>query len=250
MFYIRTLSIYFLFLLPLFIEARVFNFQFENTAPYFRIGAGTSSLQKSAFVNSSGNYDLAGSSEQNHAVEFGWQAGRGQWAGGLGIEGLVSQSVEASASNSSGQKLYDLRSRLLAVSLRTSIWFYGSQKARSRSYLGVSLGGTQLYLENVYDLTAQGSSELGLGSFTEVGMESLLSGDVFMGYEIRFSDTATVSLDLGYRFLRGENLLHRNSINSFMGSVKEGDPVLNSDGSRRRLDLGGFYMACTFRFYL
>jgi hypothetical protein len=64
-----------------------------------------------------------------------------------------------------------------------------------------------------------------------------------------FADHATLVADLGYRYLRVNELKSSDDVTTFTGSYHAGDTLKNNDGSDRSLDLGGFFAGIGFRFY-
>ena len=102
-------------------------------------------------------------------------------------------------------------------------------------------------------MTAAGTSAYpSVSDHTEKGTQTLIMGEVALGYEYNFSADTTLLFDLGWRQMQAKALTHTSDTTSFLGNVSAGDPLkdTSSSGPNRTLDLGGFYVGLGFRFYI
>ena len=237
------------------LHARVFDFKSASTAPYIRGTGGTDPMGQDAFIHSSGSgTEIKSKSNYNYSGEVGVSLGFADAVNlRLGAE-LVSAIPVSNASgtnSTSGAERFLLNSNLTVFNPNVTfeILFHQRQTYRFYSLLGV--GYAIANLTNSYKMTTPGTSELGVNDYDEKAIGKSVSYTVGVGFETTFADNVTMSLDTGYRYLQFQNLTHTGAGKTIaQGTVAEGDILKNSDGSARRLDLGGPYVGITFRFYL
>jgi hypothetical protein len=236
-------------------EARVFNYKDSTVAPYLRVTGGLSSLGQSAFKDSSGTgTSVDGTSKYSYGGELGLVlAITPSFHMRFGAELMQSRPVTyAPGSSSSGTELFRLDSTMSVFN--PNVTFEGVFKSTGATrYFGMAgVGLASLTLENKYAMTSAGTSALGVSDFDEKMTGSAVESHLGVGFETLFTDNATFSMDLGYRYLIVKSLKYKSDVNNIVSpsGVHAGDPVLNSDGSARKLNLSGVNIGVSFRFYL
>lgn len=232
-------------------QARVFNFKTESVASYFRGTYGFSSLKQDPYVNNSGagtRFDKKFGS--NVGGEIGVYVAVASRVGlRLGVEAIQGLPVTAAkGSSSSGVERWNLNSNVYAVQpvIVGEFVLLSSENIRLLSYLGG--GMVWATMENRF--TKLTTSDLATDSYTETAKTTAFSGMMGVGAEMFFTDTTTFMVDLTYRYLPLTSWKYKNSAAGSSGSFVEGDTVNNSDGSARKMDLSGFSVGMSFRFYI
>jgi len=240
---------------PAVASARVFNFKEAGLAAYLRGTGGQSAVGQDPFGNSSGT-DTVISEETglNYSGEIGVQ-----WAMGdktnlrLGAEAIQHRPVsEAKGANSNQQERFTLESEVFIFNPNLTLEYVFKSAGSFRYYGLIGAGWADVTVDNHYQMTALGTSELGVTDFYEKMHATAYSGHIGGGIEALFTDNVTASLDMNYRYLKVPTLKYKGDTTSIVapGGVGKGEEVLNQEGGKRSLDLGGFYIGITFRFYL
>jgi len=234
-------------------EARKFSFQNENLSTYLHGTYGLSSLRKSAFVSAAqglGAQSFDQSSDVLAGGEFGVLFSVGMINARIGAELLLPDPVKAGARNASNQTLFTVRSKSSAVIPTLGLEAALAKTPVSKAIIGASIGYAYFRLDNNFQFTSAGQAAYGLADFDEKSSTETIVGQGYFGYEILMVDTATLFVNLGYRFVEIEKLTHRTPITGFSGAVNKGDTVRNFDGRGRELDLSGAFAGIGFRLYL
>lgn len=235
-------------------SARKFSFNSEDMAAFFRGTGGLSAVDQDAFDKSSGAATSLSSEKSsfNYGVELGFLLKIHETLNlRLGAEILQAKVSEVKGKNASGTELFTLESDIFAFNPMANLEFAwgASETSRFIGYLGFGLASVRL--DNKYEMTTTGTSELSQNSFTEKSEGSFVNGVVGVGWEGLFVDNVTAMVDVGYRFLDVNKLKH-SADNPVMGggTASKGSEVTNADGSQRTFDLGGPYIGLSFRFYI
>lgn len=235
-------------------HARKFSFAAEDMAAYFRGTGGMSAVEQNAFNKASGS-DTTLSSEKstfNYGGELGFLFKVHETLNfRVGAEILQAKVSDVKGANASGSERFTLESDIFAFNPMAHVeyvWGTG-ESSRFVGYFGMGLASVRL--DNKYEMTTTGTSELSQSSFTEKSNGSFINGVVGLGWEGLFVDNTTVMLDVGYRFLDVNKLKH-SADNPVMGGgmATKGSEVTNADGSQRTFNLGGPFIGLSFRFYI
>ena len=235
-------------------SARKFSFSTEDMAAYFRGTGGMSAVEQSAFDKSSGT-DTTLSSEKssfNYGAELGFLFKIHESLNfRVGAEILQAKVSDVKGTNSSGAERFTLESDIFAFNPMVNVEYVWGTGENSRFVGYFGFGYASVRLDNKYEMTATGATELSQNTFTEKSDGSFINGVVGIGWEGLFVDNTTVMLDAGYRFLDVNKLKH-SADNPVMGggTAAKGSEVTNADGSQRTFDLGGPYIGLSFRFYI
>ena len=235
-------------------EARVFSYKERWFAPFVRGSMGYSRVNDSAFADSSGyNTSTSGGVDWNYGGEFGFAIGlTDSLFMRVGAEVLNMKDGDAKGKSAAGVDWMTIDSSVFVFNPNVGFDYYYSQIGNVRFFGSASVGMATITLENRYDLTSAGSTANGnQPDFIEKAEAQTYSGTASMGLEALFTDNVTVLFDAGYRYLPVKEFKLKGNVDSFGNpTAAKGDVLLNNDGTRRSLDLGGFYTSLTFRFYL
>jgi hypothetical protein len=241
-----------LFLLPAISQARVFNYKDAEVAAYVRGTGGLSQLDQDSFANADGaGTSVSASSKYNYGAEVGFALGLSPNLHlRIGAEIINENPVNDNGVDSSGTSRYSLNSTVLVFNPNLAFEYVYSTKGNTRFYGVLGAGYANVNVTNTYTMTAAGTTALGVGDFKESMGANVLSGQVGVGLETLFTDNVTFMTDMGYRYMPVRQLNYTSGDTGFLGAVNKGDVVLNSDGSKRTLNLSGLIIGASFRFYL
>jgi opacity protein-like surface antigen len=238
-------------------QARVFNYKESSVAPYLRATGGLSSVHQAPFENSSGaGTSINGSTKFDYSGELGVMLALSENAHvRIGAEVIQHRPVsEAAGLNATGGQRFALDSSVSAFNPNLTLEFVVKPGAGSTRYFGlVGVGMADVTVENKYRMTVLGASELGgVSDYTEKLSGKGIEGHLGVGLETVFTDNVTCALDVGYRYLPIKSLKYKSDVNTILipSGAHKGDDVLNADGSKRKVDLGGPIIGISFRFYL
>lgn len=239
--------ILFLILSPI-TQARVFDLTKQSIGTYLRGTYGQSGLDKKAYEDSSGANTLFSDSVSTATSgEFGVYFGAQNLGFRISAELYQPDKMKGiKGKDSGGSDLMDLTSGVSVQIYKVGLEYSWFLSPKSKIYTVLSVGQATVKLTNEYS----NISGYAVSDFTEKSSESLVMGEIQLGYEYNFSADTTFLLDLGYRQLQAKSLKYSSSVTSFLGNVNEGDVVLNASGNNRTLDLGGLYLGFGFRFYI
>lgn len=241
----------FLLLCPLMGEARVFDFNRETFAAYFMGTAGTSALGTGAVSGESGGtVSFSEESKTLYSGEFGFLYSRPQVSFRFGFEYLSPDAMKDSVANNGTTDLYSVDSITQAYIPKITIEFNVRGIGDARSFVGFTAGSANFTLKNDYTMTAAGSAQWpGMDTSVEgKGTGTLMA--LSLGHEGLLSDTTTYAFEIGYRYLKIEDLKYSGDANVFGTSHSSGDAMKTQAGSARDIDLSGVYLGLSFRFYL
>lgn len=236
-------------------EARVFDFKNEYLASYLRGTASSSVASDGAFGSAGGSGTTF---EDKVAYNFSGEIGfllrfKNMVSFRVGMELLQTKPlVSISGKNASGVELFQLDSEVLILQPLATIEVDLSPTNESRTFLFLGGGLADFTLDNQFTMTSTGTSELGgVTDFSEKATASRISAHAGIGYERLLADTATIALELGYRYLPSPDFkLDKSATTIAQGAVNKSDPLLNSDGSRREVNMSGIFASLGFRFYI
>ncbi|MCM2281548.1 MAG: hypothetical protein NDI61_06850 [Bdellovibrionaceae bacterium] len=234
--------------------ARKFDFKNESIATYLKGTWGPSAVARTPFGDSSGastaTFDQRINS--NYSGEFGLVLSTTYFNLRVAAELLLPSHIsDVKGKDASGSILFNLDTKTSAVIPTVYLDFVGLRTVTSKAYVGAGLGYGYVKLENIYSLTATGTSTYpGQTDFTEKAEGQAIVSHLYAGYETLLADNATIVFDLGYRYFTANDLTHLNTASTFLGSVTRGDRVRKADGTARSIDLGGGYAGLALRFYI
>lgn len=235
-------------------QARKFSFETEDISAYVKGSGGLSAVAQDAFAETAPATTTFSSEKPllNYGVELGFLFKIHQKLNfKIGAEVLQSKISGVKGTNASGDEQFTLESDIFAFNPMVHLETSWSQQPTSRFVGSVGLGLANVRLDNSYEMTATGTSELGQNSFTEKSEGSFINGYVSVGWEGLFVDNTTVLLDVGYRFF-DVNKLKATADNPQLGggTSPKGSELANQDGKARTLDFGGPFIGLSFRFYI
>lgn len=249
---IGSLAIFISIVLSPAASARVFDITQQSFAAYVRGTIGPSLLKQDAFANSDGpGTKLSGKSSFDYTGEFGFLFPlTNQLNVRFGLQLFQSSPVADSGYSPSGVKRFDLKSDVFVYAPVAALEYAYDQLGNTRFLVSAGAGYADVTVDNDYKMAP--TSDLSTNDFTEKMHSSVINGFVSLGVETQFTDTATVMLDFGYRYFPVRSLSYKSNVTSFAASsgASQGDTVKNSDGTTRKLDLGGIFAGIAFRFYI
>lgn len=240
-------------LVPWSARATVTDLRDSGVAPYVRVTGGLSRLGQDAFANSDGDSDVNSRSQYQYGGEIGAMVAVNKNVHlRLGAELLQHRQVDGKGTDSGGVEQFSLSSSALVFNPNVSLEFMQKSNGMLRFYGAFGVGYANVNIKNSYEMTAAGTTHFGVGDFDEKLHANVISGMAEAGVETLFGNNATLLVGLGYRYLRVPELKYSTGANTILSpsGVRKGDVALNSDGSKRALDLGGLFAAVSIRFYL
>lgn len=236
-------------------EARVFNYKDSGLGAFIRGTGGLVAVNQDAFANSAGTAtvldDAASSYDYSGEVGFILSITQGVHIR-LGAEVLQPVSVNTIGADAAGTQRYSLNSSVFVFNPNLVFETVYSTSGSMRFFAEFGVGYATVNVTNDYKMTAAGTSALGVSDFKETFSGTALSGMAAFAFEALFNDNVTFSLDAGYRYLPVTSFKYTSDVNNLVKptGVASGDPVLNTDGSDRTMNLSGFFAGVSFRFYL
>lgn len=247
-------GIFFIGLISLPLQARVFSFQEQNLSATLEGSFGPTLMSQDGFaanIGSSVSMKESLSYMQGGKIGFAYNL-QEKLNLAFGLEVLKPLSITgASATNTSGSELYIFSSSALVLNPIFSLEYSYSKVGNVRYFFGLGAGMGQLTMDNKFEINSTGESELGVQSYTEKLKGQAINGYMSIGLEAHFVDTSTFVIQAGHRLFKFHELKHGSAVNTYSeGSVAEGSTVYNADGSKRKLDFGGPFVSMGFRFYI
>jgi hypothetical protein len=236
-------------------EARVFSYKDSGLAAFVRGTGGLSVLNQDAFGNSSGaGTTVDGKSRYNYGGEVGFMLGlTSSFHVRFGAEVFQNHPVVGDGVDSSGTTRFTLNSSVFVFNPNIAFEYVYKTTGNLRFFGEVGGGYANVTVVNDYKMTSAGTTALGVGDFKETMDTNVISGFLGMGLETLFTDNVTFIIDVGYRYLYAKALKYKADTKNILSpttGVHKGDPVVNQDGSNRKMNLGGPYGGIAFRFYL
>ena len=234
--------------------ARVFSMKNATFASYLRGNYGTTNLNQKPFEDSSG---IATSSFESKygplmGYEFGFAKVSGRVTTRFGLE-IVSPTKlkDIKGKNSAEAQLFSASSELSAYIPKISMEFAIKQWPRSRIFFGGEYGVATLTLTNIYDFTTAGTTQFGIPNYREELKATTSSYGGSLGWEFLMTDTTTMVLEGGYRFLNVQEFKHNvDAVTIPEGAVTKGTVALDNNGAPRVLNMNGVYIAAMFKIWI
>lgn len=232
-------------------QARVFDLNAASFGTYFGGTIGSSQLSKQPWGDSSGATTTTDTPIRlNYSGEFGFLVAVPKINLRFGVEYLQPQQLsDIKGKNLSEQQVFTLNSNTRAIMPKASVEFVVWKTNSSAFIFGGSAGYAMVTMENQYQMTAQGTTDFGVGDYNEKATGNAIGAEGFIGYEFVFSDNVTLFTNLGYRYLMVTKLKHQNANSAIGGAVTKGSTVTNQDGTNRNLNMSAAQAAIHFRFY-
>ncbi len=236
------------------VNARVFNFKNETFASYFRGSTTLSRLARSPYDNASGiATELEGDKHAyNYSGEVGLLFNMGEkLTFRVGAELLQAKTSRIGGKSGGGVELFDLTSQVFVFNTTGTFEVHIHSQPTSRFSLFAGVGLSSISLDLDYKFTNAGLQEFSLNrDYKEESIAYVIGGHSGAQYEFLFADTTTMALELGFRHLPVPKLKYEKNATTIYGPAASGSRTRNQDGTNRTLDMGGFYLAASFRFYL
>ncbi|OFZ11064.1 MAG: hypothetical protein A2Z20_02145 [Bdellovibrionales bacterium RBG_16_40_8] len=241
-----------------FAEARVFNFSNNWVAAYIRGTGGLSNVDKDMYGKTSGN-----STAFDKGVDYNFSGEIGfaillsnNMTARLGIEGLQTKEVTVTGESALGAKYMDVVSRAVVFNPGLTFEYSFRGTGTSRLYGFAGAGYSIVKITNAYELTAAGTTAYSgaSASYTDNWYANAINYHVGTGWEAFLFDNLTFNLDVGWRQLDVSGFKYNSDATVVRGgggvSVTEGTNVTNNNGRKPKLDLGGYFVGMTFKFYI
>lgn len=237
-------------------EARVFSFKNDGFVPYFKGGYNPTERQNTLLSESSSvpsielDYQDAFTSDQSIEFGFGWAGPKTTLRFGLEIVRPVPIENQTAKSTAAGLDLYSYTSEASAVIPKVVIEGHLYYFSISRFNLFLGAGYADLVARNSYVFLADGISQYGVADFAEDLRGKATSLEAGVSWECLLADTTTFQLDAGYRSLEFTEVTYGKDVTNFQGTYAKDSVALNSDGTKRTLDLSGPFVNLALKFYI
>lgn len=234
-------------------RARVFSYKDSGVAAFLRGTGGLSQLAQDQFANGDGGIAVDGSSKYQYSGELGAALNFGNLQVRLGAEAIQHRPVsEGKGTDSAGTQMFTLNSSVFVFNPNVTFEYSYAGSGDMRYYGALGGGYANVTVVNEYKMTGPGTTRFGVTDFDEKMETTVYELHAETGLETLFTDNVTFLAGVGYRHFLVPSLKYKGDANTISnpGGVLKGEPVLNEDGSKRRLNLGGFFASIGFRFYL
>ena len=234
-------------------QARVFSYKDAGVAAFLRGTGGLSQLDQDQFANANGGVSVDGSSQYQYGGELGAALNFGNLQVRLGAEVIQHRPVsEGKGTDSSGAQMFTLNSSVFVFNPNVTFEYSYAGSGDMRYYGALGGGYANVTVVNEYKMTGAGTTRFGVTDFDEKMETTVYELHAETGLETLFTDNVTFLAGVGYRHFLVPCLKYKNDASTIStpGGVIKVDPVLNEDGSKRHLNLGGFFASIGFRFYL
>lgn len=236
-------------------SARIFSFEDLRVAAFFRGTGGMHMMGQDAFSQSSGSstyFESKDSPSFNYSGEIGLLFQMGDnFAARIGIEGLQTRQIEAPGYNGTGTHLMTVDSKIVAFVPNLTFDFNLSKTPTTKSFFFIGGGYVQVKGTNEYDLTTDGSTEYGgAADYKEVVSGTAFMGQAGLGFEFLFVDNATLTTEVGWRYLPISDLEYTQDVTTVTGAKSKGAKAVNNNGRARTYDMGGPFVGIALRFYI
>lgn len=237
----------FLLLLPVIVEARVFDINSEKLASYLVFNMAMSGAPKAAFENEANtSYLYDKSVKYNMGSDFGILYATSFLNYRFGFEILKPDVLQKITASNGGTTVYQIDSQAVAYAPKLGVEINLRRENNNRSYAFGYMGTASLNVKNSYS----GSTIAPLGAHSvEMSSSAQLIG-YGIGQEGFMTDTTTYLFEVGYRQLNFNSLKYKSDVTTFSGSKTSGSKVVDVDGNAREINLGGYYLSLGFRIYM
>ncbi len=235
-------------------EARVFSFKDETMAAFFHGTYGLSRLGSTPYKDASGvNTEFAG---PEHKANFSGELGflytmSPRLTLRLGAEVIQAHQSEIVGQAANETKYFDLVSDVFVFSPNATFEWHIDTADWYRLSFFVGAGYATVTSDLNYTFTTAGKAALGVSAdYDEAGAARLISGHTGFIFEMAMIDTVTTVLELGFRHMPIPKLTYADNVTTITGAQAKGDTILDQDGSNRTLDMSGYYLGLSFRFFI
>lgn len=242
-----------IYLCPQFAFARVFDFNDESLAAFFRVSAAMSSVGRDAYGNAGGSGTSFGDEvPYNQSIELGFLLAIKSVVFKFGAEAYQASTItDAAGKNASGTKLMDATSKIFVFNPNLVVEYSINFDSQSRSFVGVGAGYSTVSVDNDFRLTSDGQAAFpSVSDYIEKLDATVISYSLNYGWEYSFIDNVTATIEMGYRYMPFDELEHKADYTTFNGAVTKGDVAINNNGSKRSFDMSGPYVGLAFKFYI
>jgi len=232
-------------------QARVFDLYNQRMGTYIKGTAANSYAGQDAFGDSSGkSTTFTDKIKYNYGGEVGLLFPGAYYGWRIGFEILSAQKMKGIEGDSEvGASLMNLDSTVYGFFPKIAFEYYLIKKPGSRMTLSFGGGYGKIKATNDYTMTTAGTTRYTLSSFTQQMSQLTYTADFSVGYEFMMLQNTSLTLDVGYKYAIASQLKYDQDITDFTGTHKSGDIVTESDGSNKKINLGGPYAGLTFRIY-
>jgi hypothetical protein len=237
-------------------EARVFNMKDSSVAAYFRGTFGESNARDSAFYDTGGWATVFDEEvKSNVSGEMGFTLNLGEsFVFRGGVEGLQTRKLVTQGTLAYTQSsLFSLTSTVLAFHPNAALEYNFSTGPASRKYVYAGAGYATVRVKNEFSYTDLGYTYYGPGerNIKETWETTALSYFAGVGWEVFILDNVTVAMDAGYRIMPTSGYTYAYSgVANENFPVAKGEDVWTVSGAKPEIDMGGYYLGITIKFYL
>jgi hypothetical protein len=232
--------------------ARVFSFENETMAPYFRLRSGFSSMGNTPYRWQGATRYGGDEVDLIYGGEFGFYYRVARFGVALGV--LVHSFdpvMGGRGSDVGGARLYDVDVEGLAYGPQVTFdyQFTGTEDYLWKIVVG---GGYQFAkLESTYRYTVLGQALTGGQSqLTESYKQEAPFAIMAISTEFLLADTTTISITAGYHYSLNQDWNYSGDGQNFAGPHGDGDPLVFEDGSRKTIDWSYPFVQLGFHFYV
>lgn len=236
-----------LLLIPVMVDARVFDINNEKLASYLVFNMGMSGSPKSAFENEANtSYVYSKEVKYNTGADFGILYATSFLNYRFGFEILKPDILQDVSATNGGATVYKVESQAVAYAPKLGIELNLRRANNNRSFAFGYMGSASFNLKNSYSA----STIAPVGAHTvEMSSSAQLIG-YGIGQEGYMTDTTTYLFEVGFRQLNFNSLKYKSDVTTFSGAKTAGSKVADVDGNAREINLGGYYLSLGFRIYM
>lgn len=233
-------------------HARKFDLKTESFATYISGSYGPSYLSDSAYGKTGGTGVTTDQVVRtNLSGELGVVILSDPLSLRLGAEYLFGRNINgAKGYSAAGVEYFEVDSKVSAVIPFGAIELTLLKQNDSRMYAGAGAGVAMVSLDQEYRMTTAGRTATGVDNYSEKGATQVTTWRAYVGGEMGLVDTTTISMEFGYRSLAVDAIQSTKDTTAISGTQTTGGKLMDADGNPRSFDLGGGYVAISFRFYL
>lgn len=234
--------------------SRVFDFKEAMFAPYLDASYGSSKVGKDSFEGGfpttsgvDGGISAMYSGEVGMAIQFGQLM-----SFRLGVE-LMNPfvSTQSTITDTNGNEHGTLKPEVFVIMPKATLEIYLAKKKASRWVFGIGGGYAYTTIRNTVTLNATGQAAYGLTEdYIEEGTSNDMEFHGHAGYEFNIVDNVGMALVAGYRVLTTSNITGNRPATTPIGTVSNGSPILNADGTQRSVSLTGPFFGISLRVYI
>lgn len=238
---------FFVILLTLQSEARVFNLTESKLAGYLSANYSASTVGKDFFIGESSSTEFSKGFTQNIGTDFGlvYRADKIAWI--FGFESIKPNKISGGVSSTAGTQNYKYTSDLSVLAPKIGLELILYQAPKVRVSLHGSVGTASLQTKTDYtNLTIAPNVDFTIEGKSTTNMIS--SG---IGTEWHWADNTAIQLFFGYREMNFSKLKAATAAtDSFQGPIAKGATLTKLDGSNVKYNFSGLIAGLVMRIWI